>query len=95
MGTSPPSGHAGLVTDSPGRGGGGPPGAAPPPAGACAITTAQDEIRAIPESNARCVVLIRIFSSDDFSVPTTLDDIMSFLVTLFVPNVAHALLRNG
>ena len=39
------------------------------------------------------MVFIRFFSSDDFSVPTTLDDIMSSLVTLFVPDVAHALLR--
>jgi hypothetical protein len=73
IGTSPPSGHAGLVTDNTGRGGGGPPGAAPA-GGACAITTAQDEMRAIPDSNARCMVFIRFFSSDEiyFSVSLNL-----------------------
>jgi hypothetical protein len=60
MGTSPPSGHALLVTDRFGRGGGGPPGGGPP-AGACAITIAQDATSAIPESQARCCNFILMF----------------------------------
>jgi hypothetical protein len=62
MGTSPPSGHALLVTDRLGRGGGGP---GVPAAGACAISIAQDDITAIPESTTRCVIFIRIVSSDE------------------------------
>jgi hypothetical protein len=73
MGTSPPSAHAGDVTESTGRGG--PAGPLPPPgplppAGACAMTIAQDAITAIAESTLRFIVFIfiRIFSSQERSL---------------------------
>jgi hypothetical protein len=59
MGTSPPSAHAGEVTESTGRGG--PPGPLPPPfapPGACAMTIAQDVMTATAESVALCILFM-------------------------------------
>src|ERR1700722_12049213 len=55
MGTSPPSGHALLVTERLGRGGGGPAGAA---AGACAHAKAHADTMGIPEKKTRCITFI-------------------------------------
>jgi hypothetical protein len=52
MGTSPPSGHAVVVTQNTGRG-----GAAARPAG-CASATADDDIMMIAETRALCIVFI-------------------------------------
>jgi hypothetical protein len=56
MGTSPPSGHAGLVTENTRRGGAGPR----PPAGACAMTTAQHDSTTLAENRLRWITFIRI-----------------------------------
>jgi hypothetical protein len=60
MGTSPPSGHAVVVTENTGRGGPPLPLAAPGP---WAITMAADDNTMIAESRLRCIVFICIFSS--------------------------------
>src|SRR5579863_3583958 len=75
MGTSPPSGHAGEVTESAGPAGPRPPPFPPPPpggppfppAGACAMIIAQDARAAVAKTRPCFIVFILVLSSIDRS----------------------------